>query len=65
MPNELSERQKKNGVFTCIGASSHSTTEREANDYYSTDPSAITILHNNGLLDKDMPYWETAVGGGD
>lgn len=51
-------------VFTCIGASSHSKTEREANDYYSTNPSAITILHNNGLLDKDMPYWETAVGGG-
>ena len=29
MPNELSDRQKHNGVFTCIGATSHSTRERE------------------------------------
>jgi len=51
-------------VFKNIGASSHSSYEREKNDYYSTDESAITLLHNHGLLDKDQPYWETAVGGG-
>ena len=51
-------------VFKNIGASTHSTREREANDYYSTDETAIRLLHKNGLLDKDVPYWETAVGGG-
>ena len=51
-------------VYSCIGASSHSNYEREANDYYATDPLAITLLHKHGLLDKDVPYYETAVGGG-
>ena len=52
-------------VFANIGASSHSKYEREKDDYYSTDPIAITLLHKHNLLDKNMPYWETAVGGGD
>lgn len=51
-------------VFSNIGASSHSKTVRELNDYYATDPSAITLLHKHNLLDKDVPYWETACGGG-
>ena len=54
----------RRAVFSCIGASSHSKYEREANDYYSTDASAITLLHKHNLLDTDVPYWETAVGGG-
>ena len=51
-------------VFKNIGASTHSNYEREANDYYSTDEDAIWLLHKNGLLDKEIPYWETAAGGG-
>ena len=51
-------------VFSYIGASNHSDYEREKNDYYSTDASAITLLHKHNLLDKDVPYYETAVGGG-
>ena len=51
-------------VFVNIGASSHSETEREQHDYYSTSPLAITLLDKYNLLDKDVPYWETAVGGG-
>lgn len=51
-------------VFANIGASSHSKTEREKHDYYSTSPLAITLLDKYNLLDKDVPYWETAVGGG-
>ena len=51
-------------IFSCIGASSHSRYEREANDYYSTDEEAVRLLHKHRLLDKDVPYWETAVGGG-
>lgn len=57
--------RNNHSVFSCIGASSHSSYEREANDYYSTDPSAITLLDKYNLLDKDQPYWETAVGGGE
>ena len=38
--------------------------ERERDDFYSTDPLAITLLHKHGLLDKDVPYWETACGSG-
>lgn len=52
-------------VFSTIGASSHSNYEREKNDYYSTDPLAIRLLDKHNLLDKDTPYWETAVGGGE
>lgn len=56
--------RNKKSVFSCIGASNHSDYEREANDYYSTDASAITLLHKHNLLDTDVQYWETAVGGG-
>ena len=51
-------------IFSNIGASNHSKYEREANDYYSTDETAIQLLHKHNLLDRDVPYWETAVGGG-
>lgn len=57
--------RNKQSVFSNIGASNHSRYEREANDYYSTDPLAITLLDKYGLLDTDVPYWETAVGGGE
>lgn len=56
--------RNKSSVFANIGASSHSTYEREKNDYYSTDEEAIRLLHKYNLLDKDIPYWETACGGG-
>lgn len=51
-------------VFSNIGASNHSKYEREKNDYYSTDESAITLLHKHNLLDESVKYWETACGGG-
>ena len=56
--------RNKKSVFMNIGATNHSEKERITNDYYSTDESAIRLLHKHGLLDKDVPYWETAVGGG-
>ena len=55
---------RSKGVFRNIGASNHSNYEREKNDYYSTDPLAIKLLHKYGLLDNNVPYWETACGGG-
>ena len=49
-------------IFVNIGASSHSSSEREANDYYSTDPSAIDYLLQHETFDDNV--WECAVGGG-
>ena len=43
--------RNKKSVFSCIGASNHSDYEREKNDYYSTDPLAIRLLHKYNLLD--------------
>ena len=54
-------------TFTTLGASNHSDGEREANDFYSTDPHSLEIfldklkednitLHNN--------IWEPACGMG-
>ena len=54
---------KLQNTFTTIGASNHSKRKRAESDFYSTDPSAITLLHKHGLLDN-QPYWENAVGSG-
>lgn len=34
----------KHSVFTTLGASNHSSEERESNDYYATHPDAINYL---------------------
>ena len=34
----------KNSVFKTLGATNHTTKERENNDYYATDPIAIDSL---------------------
>ena len=49
-------------TFVNIGASSHSQTTREANDYYATDPSAIDDLFRVETFDENV--WECAGGGG-
>ena len=49
-------------IYVTLGASNHSETEREANDFYATDPIAIDLL-----LRKATPYhhiWECACGEG-
>jgi len=51
-------------VFKNIGASSHSTRERERTDFYSTDPLAVKLLDKFDLLDREFPYWENACGSG-
>lgn len=52
----------KNSVFTTLGASNHSLTERETNDYYATDPKAIDALV--GVYDLPKKIWECACGEG-
>ena len=34
----------KKAAFSCIGASNHSITERQSDDYYATDPHAVEML---------------------
>lgn len=52
----------KNTVFGIIAASNHSDTERQENDYYATDPSAIDFLLEKATLNKNI--WECACGAG-
>ncbi len=52
----------ENSVFKTLGASSHTTEEREQNDYYATQPKAVRILLENEKFNKHI--WEPACGGG-
>ena len=50
------------GVWKTVGASNHAAGERERDDYYATDPSAV-----DKLLAVERPHpliWECAAGGG-
>lgn len=55
--------RSSSSVFSNIGASNHSNYEREKNDFYATDISAIDMLHKHDLL-VDGKYWECACGDG-
>ncbi len=50
------------GVWKTVGASNHAAGERERDDYYATEPSAV-----DKLLSAEQPHpliWECAAGGG-
>ena len=49
-------------IFTPLGASNHSLTDREDNDFYATDPRALELLLE--LEDFDPFVWECACGKG-
>lgn len=49
-------------VVGCLGASSHSSGEREINDFYATDPIAGEFLINLEKLNSNI--WECACGEG-
>lgn len=51
-------------VFVTTGASNHSSEDREANDYYATDPKAAKLLLQIEHFDKDNEIWECACGEG-
>lgn len=53
----------KKSTFVTLGASSHSTTERQEHDYYATSPEAIDALNKIMPLDG-LHIWEPACGGG-
>lgn len=51
-----------NSIYMTLGASNHTDKEREANDYYATEPKALELLLE---LEKFSPYvWECACGEG-
>lgn len=49
-----------NSVFKALAASNHSTTERQPEDYYATEPRAAELLLENESFDG--PIWECACG---
>ena len=58
----LSKDSNQKAVFTPLGASNHSTGEREPNDYYATDPKAAELLLE---VENFSPVvWEPACGEG-
>lgn len=34
----------QNSIYKTLGASNHTANEREANDYYATEPKALELL---------------------
>lgn len=60
MPKDWTGNSKS--TFKQLGASTHCDEEREENDFYATDPSAIDDLLKYETFDKNI--WECAVGQG-
>lgn len=52
-------------TFTTMGASIYSNYNREAGDFYATNPRAIDALECVGKLPKNNKIWECAAGQGD
>ena len=50
------------GVYVRLGASNHSKSEREINDYYATDPKAVDDLLGVETFNNNI--WECACGEG-
>ena len=57
----------KKSTFVTLGASNHCEGEREANDYYATDPIALEIFLNKlkeDGIELHKSIWECACGEG-
>ena len=52
----------KNSIFKTLGASNHTDKDRQAEDYYATDPVAAKLLL--GVEHFEGPVWECACGQG-
>ena len=49
-------------IFACNGASNHSDSERQIDDYYATEPKALELLLQQETFSHYV--WECACGGG-
>lgn len=52
----------KNSIFKTLGSSHHSEHDREENDYYATEPKAVSMLLD--LENFSVDIWEPACGEG-
>lgn len=54
-----------NSIYKTLGASNHTEGEREADDFYATEPKAIDLLLDyDGLVLPDGGIWEPSCGSG-
>lgn len=60
--DETYNKSNQNKVFRTLGASSHTEHERQADDYYATNPIAIDKLLK--VENPNHTIWECACGGG-
>lgn len=60
---ENADNKNYNSVFTTLGATNHSKEERQKEDYYATEPRAMTLLLNEETFNSQI--WECAVGSGE
>ena len=51
-----------NSIYKTLGASNHTENEREANDYYATEPKAAELLC--AVENLSPTIWECACGAG-
>ena len=51
-----------NSIYKTLGASNHTENEREANDYYATEPKAAELLC--AVENLSPAIWECACGAG-
>lgn len=54
------EEKKRDKIFVTMGASNHSSEEREKDDFYATDPIAINLLLD--VEEFEGVIWEPAAG---
>lgn len=54
--------KKRDKVFVCNGASNHTESERQADDYYATEPKAVELLLEREKFSSTI--WEPACGEG-
>ena len=52
----------KNSIYKTLGASNHTSKERQTEDYYATEPKAMELLPEVERFNKDV--WECACGEG-
>lgn len=59
----MKEKRKNSthNIYTTLGASNHSKTDRVENDYYATSPIAVRMLLEKEMFSKNI--WECASGG--
>lgn len=54
----------RNSIFKTIGASNHTDRDREADDFYATDPCAIDLLTGYKAVSLPRAVWEPSCGSG-